>query len=658
MKEHSTPFTHRPPEQEAIRAKCFHPSGKFVEFPREDVETSIPQRFERIANRYADRIAIKSSHCELTYAELDQWANRIAHALLAHSAKQEEPIALLLETDAPAIATLLGILKVGKIYVPMDATLPHARLSYILEDSQAAFVVTDSKNLHLARELAQGKIRIINLDEIDLEYSAVAPAISIPPGSLTWILYTSGSTGKPKGVVQNHRNVLHFVMNYTNGLHLCADDRLTLLFSASANGASHDVFSALLNGAALYPFSIKHNGVAGMQDWLMQHQLTVFCSVPTVFRYFIQTLTRVNQLPHLRLIKLIGEPVSQSDLETYQRYFSSTCIFVNRLGSTETGTIRWQFFDKSSHVDGHIVPVGYPVVDNEILILDDASGEVGVGEVGEIAVKSRYLTPGYWRRPELSDAVFFSAEFGERIYRTGDMGRITPDGCLLCLGRKDSQVKIRGYRVELAEIEMAFVNLGMIKAAVVVPWEEPSKETKLTVYLLPKSRPAPTVSELRRRISKTLPEHMIPSKFVILETFPLAPNGKLDRKALPPPGNSRPELDTPYVAPSTPVEKLLTKIWAEVLSIDQVGVHDNFLDLGGYSLAAARVLSRVVQSLRLELPIKAIFESPTVAGMAEVIAEYQHTELSDTELTRILNELESLTDEEARRLLSNQNEIV
>ena len=650
--------TKLPPEQEAIRAKCFHPSGTFFEFPLEDVETSIPERFEKIVRLYPDQIAIKSPKYELNYAALDQWANRIAHVLLAHSAKQEEPIALLLGTDAPAIATLFGILKAGKIYVPMDPSLPHARLSYILEDSQSGLLVTDSNNLHLARELTQGKIRIVNLDEVDSQSSAYPPAISISPDSLTWILYTSGSTGKPKGVVQNHRNVLHFVMNYTNGLHLCADDRLTLLFSASANGASHDIFSALLNGAALYPFDIKHNGVTGIQDWLVQNQLTVFCSVPTVFRYFIQTLTGVNPVPRVRLIKLIGEPVSQSDLASYRRYFSSVCIFVNRLGSTETGTIRWHFFDKSSHVDGHIVPVGYRVPDNAILVLDNASEEVGVGEVGEIAVQSHYLTPGYWRRPDLSEAVFFSDGGGERIYRTGDIGRLLPDGCLLCLGRKDSQVKIRGYRVELAEIEMAFVNLGIIKAAVVVPWEEPSKESKLVVYLLPKCQPAPTVSELRRRISKTLPEHMIPSKFVTLDNFPLAPNGKLDRKALPPPGNSRPELDTPYVAPRTSAEKLLTKIWAEVLAIDQVGVHDNFFDLGGYSLAAARVLSRVVKSFQLEMPIKALFDAPTVAGMAKVIAAYQHKELSDAELTRIVTELEALSEEDAQRLRSKPSEIV
>ncbi|MDP2604349.1 MAG: non-ribosomal peptide synthetase [Deltaproteobacteria bacterium] len=644
-----------PPEQQAIRDQCFHPSGKFVEFPKEDVETSIPARFEKIVRMYPERVAVRSAHQELTYAEINQRANQIAHALLAYSDKQEEPIAMLLETDAATIATMLGILKAGKIYVLMDASLPHARIAYILEDSQARLLITNSKNFRLAQELALSKIPIINLDEIDWKHPAANPTTSISPATLTWILYTSGSTGKPKGVVQNHRNVLHFVMNYTNGLHLCAADRMTLLFSASANGASHDIFSALLNGAALYPFNIKKEGPARMHDWLVQNQLTVFCSVPTVFRYFLQTLTGAERFPQLRLIKLIGEPVSRSDLESYRSYFSSVCIFLNRLGSTETGTIRWHFFDKTSHIDGHIVPVGYPVAGNEILILDDAASEVGMGDVGEISVKSRYLTPGYWRRPDLSRSVLFFAGGDERIYRTGDIGRMLPNGCLLCLGRKDSQVKIRGHRVELAEIEMAFVNLGTIKAAVVVPWEEPSKETKLVAYLLPKSRPAPTVSELRLCIGKTIPEHMIPSKFIILENFPLAPNGKLDRKALPQPGSSRPELDMPYVAPRTPVETALSEVWAGVLSIDQVGVHDNFLDLGGDSLLATQVISRVRQAFQMDLPLLTIFEKPTVEELTIVIMEKSSERGAGEEGARILAELKSHSEDEARRLIAEES---
>ena len=655
MSDSSKPQFTLPPEQQAIRGKCFHPSGKFVEFPIEDVETSIPERFERIVRMYPDRLAVKSAHQELTYAELNNWANQIAHALLAYSDKQEEPIALLLETDAPAIAAILGILKAGKMYVPMDSTLPHARLAYILEDSQAGLLITNSTNVGLARELAQSRVAVINLDELDPGLSTENPAALISPRTLTWILYTSGSTGLPKGVVQNHRNVLHYVRNYTNSLHICTDDRLTLLFSLSANAAAHNTFDALLNGASLHPFHVKEEGPARTSAWLRRDQLTIYASAPTVFRLFVESLTADQRFPHLRVIKLMGEAVAKGDVELYRKYFSPECVLINRLGSTETGTIRWFFIDKKTPIDGNVVPVGYPVEDNEILLLDDKGREVQAESGGEIAVESSYLTPGYWRKPELTAGVFLQAEAGSRIYRTGDMGRMGPDGQLHYLGRKDSQIKIRGQRVEIAEIEMALLNLGAIQAAVVRARKEPSDDYRLVAYLVAKEKPAPTVSKLRRALADTLPEHTIPATFVVLDALPVAPNGKLDRKALPDPENCRPELDHAYVAPRTAVENQLARIWAEALSLDGVGVYDNFFELGGHSLAAMRVVSRVIQTFQLELQVKALFDSPTVAEMAILITQNESKRASEVDLAQMLRELEAMTEEEVQKLLTDEN---
>jgi acyl carrier protein len=281
------------------------------------------------------------------------------------------------------------------------------------------------------------------------------------------------------------------------------------------------------------------------------------------------------------------------------------------------------------------------------------ASEVQGEEIGEIAVKSRYLTPGYWRRPDLTRAVLLPAEGDQRIYRTGDIGRMLRDGCLLCLGRKDSQVKIRGHRVEIAEIEMALLNLGTIKAAVVIARRDRPDDHRLVAYLVPKEHPAPTVTKLRHALAETLPEHMIPSIFVLLDDLPLAPNGKINRAALPDPGNSRPELDTAFVAPRTRVEQKLAQIWTEILSLDSVGVHDNFFDLGGHSLAATRVVSQVIKQFQLELPLQSLFQSPTVAEMAAVINHPQGKQLGQQELDRILTELESISDEDAKRLLAD-----
>ncbi|MDH3444199.1 MAG: AMP-binding protein, partial [Deltaproteobacteria bacterium] len=607
-----------PAAQRAIRARCFHPSGTFVEFNKEEIDQSIPERFEKIVRMYPERVAVKTRHHQFTYAELNRRANQVASDLLARSEKQKERIALLLENDALLMAAILGTLKAGKIYVPLDASLPKARITYMLDDSQATFLITNTKYLSFARELAQNRLPLINVDEHDSTLSTENPEVLISPDTLTWILHTSGSTGQPKGVVQNHRNVLQFVRQYTNGLHICADDRLTLLFSCSANGAAHDIFSALLNGASLYPFNVKAEP-GRLAEWLGRNKLTIYCSVPTVFRYLLETISGDEGFPHLRLIKLIGEPVAKSDVEFYQRHFVPTCIFVNRLGSTETGTIRWHFIDKETRIDGNIVPVGYPVEDNEILLLDDGGNEVQPEDIGEIAVRSRYLTPGYWGRPEITETVFLRPKGDERVYRTGDLGRLLPDGLLLCLGRKDSQVKIRGYRVELAEIEMALLNLETIKGTVVVARSDSPEHERIVAYVVPNEDASPTVTELRHALAQVLPEHMIPSRFVFLDKFPLAPNGKVDRKALPVPDRTRPELEEGFVAPRTATEKTLATMWAKLLDLNQVGIRDNFVELGADSLQVVRLFTAIEEQFNVRLTISNVFEDVTIEQLAKKI---------------------------------------
>ena len=645
-----------PPEQEAIRAKCFHPWGTFSEFTKEEIEQSIPERFEKIVAKYRDRVAVKTSSQTLTYGELNRLANRIADAILTESRDNQRPVALLLDNDAPMIAAILGVLKAGKIYVPLDPLLPDTRAGYIMDDSKAGLIVTNGRNRLLANKLARNTFPLFDLDSLDASLPSGSPSRSVSPDAPAWIIYTSGSTGRPKGVVQNHRNVLHFVMNYTNGLHVCAEDRLTVLSSFSVNAANHDIFTALLNGASLYPLNIKECGVGRLVDWLILHEITIYHSVPSVFRHFLDSLIHDVKFPRVRVIRFGGESTSKRDVELYKRHFSRHCILVNRLGSTETGTLRWYFMDQSSCIEGNIVPVGYPVEDNEILVLDESGKEVGIDTIGEIAVKSRYVSPGYWRRPDLTKARFLrgSESEAERTYRTGDVGRLLPDGCLIHLGRKDFQVKIRGHRIEIAEIEMALLDHPAIKQAIVVPREDYADDQRLAAYLAAATRPAPPIGELRGFLKKTLPDYMVPSTWMFLEAFPLAPNGKVDRQGLPPPSSTRPELDTAFVAPRTPIEARLAEIWSEVLCIDQVGVNDNFLDLGGHSLAATRVISQVIKHFQVDLPLRSLFESPTVAEMAGVITEHQAKKLGKEELDRILTELKSLSDEESQRLVADR----
>ena len=637
------------PWQRAIRSKCFHPSGVFTEFRREEIEQSISDRFEQQVNKYPDRLAIRAETCELTYDELNNASNRVARALIALRGTSDEPVPLLMEKGPPLISAILGVLKAGKFYVPLDPQYPRQRLAYMLEDSQAGFFITDTQNLHLATSLAKDGLQQLNVDELDASLSTDNVRLSIPPDAYANIFYTSGSTGQPKGVLQNQRNVLHQISNHTNNRHICEYDRLTLLSSCSYTATVKDIFGALLNGAALFPFDLRTGGVSHLANWLAQEEITIYRSVPSVFCHFASVLTAEDKFPKLRLIHLGGEPFYNKDLEKYRDCFSPTCIFVNSMGCTEMGPARDYFIDKQTQTTDSVVPAGYAVEGVEVQLLDPGGQQVGFDSAGEIAFRSRYLSPGYWRRPELTKAAFLPDPEGgdERVYRTGDLGRILPDGCLTHLGRKDFQVKIRGHRVELAEIELALLDIDNVKEAGVLAEEQQSGDKRLVAYLAPEKKPAPTVGTLRRTLAEKLPDHMIPAAYVILDTLPLTLNGKLDRQALSEPGRTRPELEYSFVSPRTPVEEALAEIWSEVLGLDEVGIHDNFFDVGGNSLLAANIISRVITNFRVELPLQFLFEAPTVAAMSVVITQNKAKTAKQEGVERMLAELEAMSDEEA-----------
>ena len=402
------------------------------------------------------------------------------------------------------------------------------------------------------------------------------------------------------------------------------------------------VYGALLNGASLYPFHIKAEGMTPLANWVIHNEITVYRSVPTTFRTFVRTLTGGKRFPQLRLIYLAGEPVYKKDVELYRKHFSDSCILVNRLGTGESLTFRWFFMDKNTSIEGVHVPVGFAVPDKDIVLLDKTQNAADGAHVGEIGVQSCYLSPGYWKRSDLTQAAFLTDPEGgnSRIYRTGDIGRISPDGCLVHLGRKDHQVKIRGHRVEVAEIEMALLDLPAVMEAVVVAREDHASDQQLVAYLVIAGTPSPSAVGLRRFLTETLPDYMIPSAFVQLDALPLLSNGKLNRRELPAPGPSRPELGNSFVPPRTTTEMILAHIWAHVLGLEEVGIDDRFLDLGGQSLHAMRIVSRVHKMLHVEVPMRCLFEAPTVALMAVVLARRMNGEPDSEEAARLIAKIE------------------
>ncbi|MBD3182748.1 amino acid adenylation domain-containing protein [Candidatus Poribacteria bacterium] len=633
----------------AVKGKNIHPTNDFIRFEREELGKSIIDRFERQVEEYKDKLSVNSKYGFLTYAELNTAANNLAHVILERCGENSEPVGLMIQHDVPLIPAIFGILKARKFYVPLDPDLPHKRVEYILKDTSPELIVTNDHNLPLIRKLGIEDSQIININKLSPELPSHNPNISIFPEDYAYIMYTSGSTGQPKGVIENHMDVMHFAMIFINNFHIHKDDRLTLLSSSSFSASVADIFTALLSGASLHVFDIKKETLHNMAQWLIDEEITAYGSVPALLRHFAGVLTVNHKFPKMRLLKVGGDRMYKTDVDLFKKHFPDDCILVNGLGAAEAKIIRQYFIHKYTEINTSIVPVGYEVDGCEVMLLDDKGKSVKFGEAGEIVIKSKYISPGYWGKPELTKKKFLPDPDGsdKRIYHTGDLGVMEPDTLLTHLGRKDFQIKIRGYRIESAEVENTMMQMESIREAVVKTAPYKSGEQRLVAYYIPEVGYSPTVSLLRKELAEKLPDYMIPSTFVKMKIMPLNTNNKVDRQALPEPDTARPELDNPYVPPKTPVEEKLTEIWEEILNLDQVGINDNFLELGGHSLLATQIISRLHDAFNVEIPQNQIFQSPTIAEMSVAISGQKAEQGDKEDIERILNQLESISDEEA-----------
>jgi amino acid adenylation domain-containing protein len=615
--------------QEPVDRSSSGPSRGFVPFPESETERSITERFEQQVTLHPNRIAVDGRTGSITYEALNRWANRVGRAILAVPAEgNQRTLGLLLQKGAPTLAALMGALKAGQIYVPLDPAHPQARASKMLENAGAELIVCDDANYDAVRKLGTDSRRVLNIDRLDSNLSEENLGLAAPSDSLAYIIYTSGSTGEPKGVTQNHRNVLHHVRRQTNSLHISSDDRLTWLASISTAQAMTDLYSALLNGATLCPFALKEDGLARLPDWLRQKEISIYHSSASIFRHLLDAMSSKAEYPRLRLVKLGSEQVFRKDVEGWKKQFSPSCIFVNALSSSEAGMVRQIFLDHQTLIHQPVVPVGFAIEGMEVLLLDAAGRRVDFGSVGEIAIRSRYLTPGYWQRPELTRAAFpFDLDGADtRTFLTGDLGRMSPGGCLEYLGRKDLQVKINGFRVEIAEVEAALLDACELKHAAVVAREASPGVTRLRAFVVPKTDRAPTLESIRSSMKGRLPEHMIPSEFGLVRELPLTPSGKVDRQSLASTTVLPLKADASYVGPSTPLEWQIVEIWKELLDARPIGIRHDFFELGGDSLLAVRMIDRVEGCLGMRFPLTALDSRVTVENVAQVLLDPNRTE--------------------------------
>ena len=578
---------------------------------------SIGQRLAWIAARVPGRTAIVEGDAQVSYAQLDSRATAIARCILAAPAAGPQFVCLLFENRIPAIEAIFGAAKSGRAYVPLDAGDPDERLRFILRDSEPVALLTESTLLERGRSLVPPGCSVIDIGTLDRHASA-DPLPHIDPDSLANLYYTSGSTGAPKGVCQTYRNVLFFADAYAKTLRLGETDRLSLLYTLSFSASMMDIFSGLLNGATLYAFDVRREGVASLGQWLDRERISVLHCVPTVFRGLFCALAAERRVEHLRAIDLGGEAVFDSDVELFRRHTGEDCILVNHLAATEANVIAQHVIEHGGPLAAHgILPVGRSPQGLCVKTVREDGAETDVDEVGSIVVSSAHVSPGYWRRPELDAAAFSTdaTEPGERRYRTGDLGRIDPEGNLHFLGRQGSRIKIRGQSIDPSEVEAALAACpGVVKSAVIAVSDGPQSEPdQLVAYLVVDENAERSPLSIRRRLATRLPSYMLPSAFVFVEALPLTATGKIDRNAL---STIAPALDRDRFIdpPRDEVERAVAEIFQTLLKQAPVGRDDDFFLLGGDSLSLVEMQTRLLEQFGVSL--SKIHEDATVAGIA------------------------------------------
>jgi acyl-CoA synthetase (AMP-forming)/AMP-acid ligase II len=557
--------------------------------------------------------------------------------------------------DVGTIAAILGVVKAGKIYVPLDSSFSEAWAKFILQDTKTKFVLTGSHAPGLVKSRQNSAHIVIDFESLDAGWSEENPEEVVSPDALSQILYTSGTTGRPKGVMDNHRNMLHNAMRLANASHISPEDRITLVRPPSSGGGLCNLLLALLSGSAIYPVDLKQLGLTAIADWLQREKITILHAGATVFRHFAQQLTVADKFPDLRLIRVGSGQIFAKDVELFKRYFPNTLLF-HILSCTEINTYRVHFLNKDSQVPDGALPVGYAIEDMEVLILDDSGNLLGVEEVGEIAVRSAYIFPGYWNNSTLTDSAFIGIPDanGRRIFRTGDLGRLQPDGCLEYLGRKDFRLKIRGHRIQAEEVESALLRIRGIGQAVVVAHKDAYGDDRLVAYVTPATTEIPAISQIRDLLKKWLPDYMVPSKFIILESLPQNSNGKFDRQELPTPELDRPKLGTRFSAPTTPMESVLAKIWSEALCINSVGNHDSFFDLGGDSIIAMKVISAIGRIFPWNLTLAEFYDTCTVAQGAQLLVQKAPNVEQAERVAALCLKIDGLSSAEVETMLADE----
>lgn len=602
-----------------------------------------------------NNIAVICADQQLTYQELNDRANQLAHYLRSLGVKPETLVGICVERSLEMLVGILGILKAGGAYVPLDPAYPQERIAFMLEDTQAPVLLTQAQ---LLDRLPDSQAQIICLDSdwgTIAQFSEDNLESSLTSDNLAYVIYTSGSTGKPKGTLIPHRGLVNYLCWCAQAYAVDQGEGALVHSSIAFDATITGLFAPLLVGSKVELLP-EDSGIEALSIALQtKSNYSLIKITPAQLELLAQQLPAETASNRTNAFVIGGENLTAQHISFWQNSAAETAL-VNEYGPTETVVgccVYWVPSEK--HLSGSI-PIGRPIANTQIYLLDRHLQSVPTGVPGEIYIGGAGVARGYLNRPELTAERFIPNPFSSpssasRLYKTGDLAQFLPDGTIEYLGRIDHQVKIRGFRIELGEIETVLCQHPEVQQAVVVDREDTPGDKRLIAYLVPTPATFPNPSTLRPFLQEKLPAYMVPSAFVSLKMLPLTPNGKVDRKALPAPEQVRPELEAVYVAPRNPIESKLGEIWAEVLGLEQVGIYDNFFDLGGHSLLLTQVTSRIHCGFGVELPMRQLFEAPTIATLAEIIANKQLEQADHNTLAQLLAELEQLPEAEVEAAL-------
>ena len=619
----------------------------------DDLEFSTPERFACVVESVPDQLALAGpGGVSLSYRELHNETLRLSSEILNLVGPGPGHVGLLADLSVEAVVGMLGILAAGKSYVPLDPSEPPFAAANKLENALGELVLAPSRWRESAQRLFRHGGSVLSL-ELGTGRQVPMPQLRVGPDEMFNLIYTSGSTGAPKGVIQTHRNVMFDTAASASIYRTDPNDRYGLIVPLSFGASVSDVMGALLNGAELHVLDLRQAGLDSMAAWMRSQRITVTHMVPTVFRRWMAALSTDDQYPDMRLIKAGGESLLRRDFEAFSLHFSDTCILRNGLGTTETYLIAVNLLRPGDTPEQNILPVGTAAPGRAFSVVDSGGVPLPEGEVGQIAVTSRYLSPGYWRNEEATARAYLSGagRGGERTYLTGDLGRILPGGSLHHLGRVDEMFKIRGQRVDPAEVETVLLEHPGVAEAAVAPHTAADGENRLVAYVVADGDP-PSAGSLRALLSGRLPPHMIPTAFVALTELPILRFGKVDRRSLPPPGDTQISAGVEYLAARNSIEEAIVRLGAGLLGLERIGVNDDLFDLGVDSLVATQLVGRINQEVGAELTVDAVFEAPTAAGLAVRIGR-EPDSTQPTDLESILQELEALDEEQARSRLGS-----